>query len=57
MSGTFNRPQRVIYEAVLARNYPIVMGAALVTTGLFVVCTLAADLVAAWCDPRVRQSL
>jgi peptide/nickel transport system permease protein len=55
----FARPGigKLIYEAVLARNYPIVMGAALVTTGLFVVCTLAADLVAAWCDPRVRQSL
>jgi peptide/nickel transport system permease protein len=55
----FARPGigKLIFDAVLARNYPIVMGAVLVTTALFVLCTLAADLVAAWCDPRVRQSL
>jgi peptide/nickel transport system permease protein len=55
----FARPGigKLIYDAVLARNYPIVMGAVLVTTALFVVCTLLADLVAAWCDPRVRQGL
>jgi peptide/nickel transport system permease protein len=54
----FARPGigKLIFDAVLARNYPIVMGAVLVTTALFVLCTLAADLVAAWCDPRVRQS-
>ncbi len=33
------------------------MGAVLVTTGLFVLSTLIADLVAAWLDPRVRQTL
>jgi peptide/nickel transport system permease protein len=55
----FARPGigKLIYDAVLARNYPIVMGAVLVTTALFVVCTLLADLAAAWCDPRVRQNL
>jgi peptide/nickel transport system permease protein len=55
----FARPGigKLIYDGVLARNYPIVMGAVLVTTALFVLCTLVADLVAAWCDPRVRQSL
>jgi peptide/nickel transport system permease protein len=55
----FARPGigKLIFDAVLARNYPIVMGAVLVTTALFVLCTLLADLVAAWCDPRVRQSL
>ena len=55
----FARPGigKLIFDAVLARNYPIVMGAVLVTTALFVLCTLAADLAAAWCDPRVRQSL
>ena len=38
----FARPGigKLIYDAVLARNYPIVMGAVLVTTGLFVICTL-----------------
>jgi peptide/nickel transport system permease protein len=55
----FARPGvgKLIYDAALARNYPIVMGAVLVTTALFVLCTLAADLIAAWCDPRVRQNL
>ena len=42
----FARPGvgKLIYDAVLARNYPIVMGAVLVTTALFVICTLVADL-------------
>ena len=55
----FARPGigKLIFDAVLARNYPIVMGAVLVTTAVFVLCTLLADIVAAWCDPRVRQSL
>ena len=55
----FARPGigKLIYDAVLARNYPVVMGAVLITTALFVLSTLVADLVAAWCDPRVRQSL
>ena len=55
----FARPGigKLIFDAVLARNYPVVMGAVLVTTAVFVLCTLLADIVAAWCDPRVRQSL
>jgi peptide/nickel transport system permease protein len=55
----FARPGigKLIFDAVLARNYPVVMGAVLVTTAVFVLCTLLADVVAAWCDPRVRQSL
>ena len=55
----FARPGigKLIFDAVLARNYPVVMGGVLVTTTVFVLCTLLADIVAAWCDPRVRQSL
>ncbi len=41
----------------LTRNYPVVQGAVLVTTILFVLCTLLADLLNAWLDPRVRASL
>ena len=46
-----------IFDAVLARNYPVVMGAVLVTTAVFVLCTLLADIVAAWCDPPCLSSL
>jgi peptide/nickel transport system permease protein len=55
----FSRPGvgKLIFDAVLNRNYPIVMGAVFVTTAIFVLCTLIADVIAAWCDPRVRQSL
>jgi len=53
----FSRPGigKLLYEAVLTRNYPIVMGAVLVTTGFFVLCTLAADIVNAALDPRLRN--
>ncbi|RDD60277.1 ABC transporter permease [Ferruginivarius sediminum] len=47
----------LIVTAVNTRNYPIVMGTVLVTTGLFVISTTIADLVNAMLDPRVRESL
>lgn len=52
----FSRPGigKLLYEAVLNRNYPIVMGAVLVTTGFFVLSTLASDVVNAALDPRLR---
>jgi peptide/nickel transport system permease protein len=55
----FARPGigKLVYDAVITRNYPVVMGAVLVTTALFVVCTLIADLLAAWLDPRARATL
>ncbi len=55
----FARPGigKLIFDAVITRNYPVVMGSVLVTIGLFVMATLIADLVAAWLDPRVRASL
>jgi peptide/nickel transport system permease protein len=42
---------------VITRNYPVVMGSVLVTTAIYATCTLVADIVAAWLDPRVRASL
>ena len=39
------------------RNYPVVMGAVLVTTTLLVVSTLVADLINAILDPRIRDNL
>lgn len=65
LSGTvfaeiiFSRPGigKVVYDMVLARNYPVVQGAVLVTIWLYVMVTLVADLVVAWLDPRVRETL
>lgn len=65
LSGTvfaeiiFSRPGvgKIIYDMVLARNFPVVQGAVLVTIMLYVVVTLIADLVVSWLDPRVRESL
>ncbi|MBT8047800.1 MAG: ABC transporter permease [Gammaproteobacteria bacterium] len=53
----FSRPGigKLLYEAVLTRNYPIVMGAVLVTTGFFVFSTLVSDVVNAMLDPRLRE--
>ena len=55
----FSRPGigQLVLGAVNTRNYPVVMGAVLVTVGLFALCTLVADLVVAAWDPRVRASL
>ena len=55
----FNRPGvgKLVFESVTSRNYPMVMGAVLITTCLFVLSTLVADLVVATLDPRVREKL
>jgi peptide/nickel transport system permease protein len=55
----FARPGvgKLTYDAVITRNYPVVMGSVLVTTAIYATCTLVADIVAAWLDPRVRASL
>ena len=55
----FARPGvgRLIFDAIATRNYPVVMGAVMITTIFYVLSTLCADLVAAWLDPRVRASL
>jgi peptide/nickel transport system permease protein len=55
----FARPGigKLTYAAVSTRNYPVVMGAALITTALYVGAMIAADLLVAWLDPRVRDSL
>ena len=45
---------RLAYEAILARDYPLMQGVVLVTTALFMVANLLVDLAHAWIDPRVR---
>jgi peptide/nickel transport system permease protein len=55
----FTRPGlgKMTYDAVMSRNYPLVMGTVLVTSGLYVTCMIIADAVTAWLDPRVRSAL
>jgi peptide/nickel transport system permease protein len=55
----FARPGigKLIYQSVLTRNYPIIMGSALITTIIFVLCTMAADIINALLDPRMRETL
>lgn len=52
----FSRPGvgKLLYEAVMTRNYPVVMGTVLVTTVFFVAATLVSDIVNALLDPRLR---
>jgi ABC-type dipeptide/oligopeptide/nickel transport system permease component len=44
-------------EAVLYRDYPLVVGGVLVTSVGVVLGTIAADLAVAWADPRLRTRL
>jgi peptide/nickel transport system permease protein len=55
----FTRPGlgKLTYDAVMSRNYPLVMGAVMVTCTLYVACMIVADIVAALLDPRVRSAL
>jgi peptide/nickel transport system permease protein len=54
----FARPGigRLVYDAILTRNFPVVTGAVLVTTVFFVLVNLIADLIIGALDPRVRSS-
>lgn len=54
----FARPGlgKLVIDSITTRNYPIVMGSVLISTGLFVASTALADLVNAWLDPRARTS-
>lgn len=55
----FARPGvgKLIYDSVITRNYPVVMGSVIMTTIIFVFSTTAADLVSAFLDPRIRENL
>jgi peptide/nickel transport system permease protein len=43
-------------SAAMSRDYPLVMGAAVLAAGLVVTASLLTDLAYAWLDPRVRLS-
>jgi peptide/nickel transport system permease protein len=55
----FARPGigKLIFDSITTRNYPVVMGSVLVSTILFVISTTLSDLINAWLDPRIRESL
>lgn len=55
----FTRPGlgKLTYDAVMSRNYPLVMGTVLVTCALYVACMIISDIAAAVLDPRVRSAL
>ena len=55
----FARPGlgKLIFDAVMARNFPLVQGGVLVATGLYILVVLVSDLLIAWLDPRVRETL
>lgn len=52
----FARPGlgKLVIDSITTRNYPIVMGAVLASTGLFVISTALADIINAILDPRAR---
>ena len=53
----FSRPGigKLLHEAVMTRNYPVVMGSVVVTTTFFVLSTLVSDIINAALDPRLRE--
>ena len=55
----FSRPGigKLIFDAVITRNYPVVMGSVMVSTIFLVTSTLIADLLNAILDPRIRDNL
>ena len=52
----FTRPGMgtLIYNAILARNYPMVRAGVLIVGLLFVVANLAADIAYSFLDPRIQ---
>lgn len=48
---------KLFYDAVLMRDFPVVMGILVIGAVLTLVGNLLADLAYAWADPRVRRGL
>lgn len=45
---------RLLYDAIRARDLPVLQGAVLVVAVSYVLVNVATDLAYAWADPRVR---
>ena len=54
--SVFNIPGlgRLTLDAILARDYPVIQGLILLTSGIYVLINLAVDLSYAFLDPRIR---
>lgn len=47
---------RLVFDAVQARDYPVIQGAVLLIAVMFLLINLAVDLLYAWIDPRISLS-
>ncbi len=47
---------RLTITSVLARDYPVVQGVAVIGAVIFVLANLAVDILYAWLDPRIRYT-
>ena len=45
-----------MYESIVKRDYPVLMGNFLITTALVVIVNLIVDLIYVWLDPRVKYN-
>jgi len=45
---------RLGYDAVMSRDYPVVMAVGVIAAALTLVGNLLADIMYAWVDPRIR---
>lgn len=48
---------KLFYDAVLMRDFPVIMGILTIGSALTLVGNLVADLAYAWADPRVRRGI
>jgi peptide/nickel transport system permease protein len=48
---------KLFYDAVLMRDFPVVMGILTIGSILTLIGNLIADLAYAWADPRIRRGL
>jgi peptide/nickel transport system permease protein len=44
---------RLVAQAVVSRDYPVIQGGLLLTGAMFVAVNLGVDLLYAWLDPRI----
>jgi peptide/nickel transport system permease protein len=56
VESVFNIPGigRLTIDAVMARDYPVIQGMILLTSGIYVLVNLAIDLAYTLFDPRIR---
>src|SRR4249920_45239 len=47
---------RLMYQSIVKRDYPVLMGNFLITTALVVIVNLMVDLIYVWLDPRVKYT-